>query len=219
MRKINLIAITTAAMSLALSGAALATTQNILLIGPAPVTWTSATSTLALGPSSATATPEDGQNGGASLSGQSVTFTSLVGSSFSNLPGQFTETLGGGSFSFGGLLSGTFTGATLTGTIGGDLGDVQYSGVVFTPGGAWLPAGFTNDALNTEFIDSSNFALTGGGTALADFTGGDGTTASGTPPPVTSSPEPASVATFGIGAMALMLMAAVARRRNAGAQL
>jgi hypothetical protein len=218
MRKFNLIAIATAGMSLALTGAALAANQNILLIGPAPVSWTSATSTLTLGPNtSATATPEDGQNGGVSLSGQTITFSSLVGSSFTDTAGSFTESLGAGTFSFGGLLSGTFTGASLTGQIGNDLGDVKYSGVVFTSG-AWLPAGFTNDALNTEFINNDNFALTSG-SQLADFTGGDGTTASGVPPTVTSSPEPASVATFGIGAMALMLMAAVARRRNAGAQL
>jgi hypothetical protein len=75
----------------------------------------------------------------------------------------------------------------------------------------------TGGSFSLEAIDvaPSTFGITAG--ALNSFSAVDETTFSANP--VTSTPEPASVVTFGLGALALMLMAGIARRRNAGSAI
>jgi hypothetical protein len=222
MRKINLIAMATAAMTLAMASTSFAakilgyTSQNTT-----NVVWNG--STLNLNDNNSTMTPGVGQNGGASIAGQSVSFTGLGASSYTKSGNLFDETLLGGTFNIGsGLLTGTFTGADITGLVTGTTGTVALSGITYT-GGAWFTGfGFSptlGASYSTTFslVPSSTWAGIAGTSSLGNFSGIDSTTAISDQ--VTSTPEPASVVTFGLGAMALMLMAGIARRRNAGSTL
>jgi hypothetical protein len=213
MRKISLIAIATSIVSLAIAGTANAAVK-ILDYSSASATnvvWSG--TTLTLNDNNTVVVPFLGQNGGAALTGQTVAFTGL--SYVSNTT--TADTLSGGTFNIGsGLLTGTFTSATLSG-INSTSGAVAFTGVVYT-GGTWFPAGYSTSVgtqLSTQFGYVSGVFVAGSGPSTA-FTALDSTNAFAT---VASTPEPASVATFGIGAMALMLLAAVARRRNANMTL
>lgn len=228
MRKFNLIAMATAAMSLAAVGSAMAAPIAVFGTagsGDANVSWSGTTLTV-----TDTAGSFVGKNGffgtNSNLSGE-VTSISFAGSTFTTSGSTFTETLGAGTFTTtgpGGTISGTigagdsFTGS-LTGpaafTFTGIPGDVTYNSTpLFNSSGL----AYTGGDFSLEAIDVSPGTFTDGGVPLAlnPFTAVDETTFSAN---VTSTPEPASVATFGIGALALVMMAAIARRRNAGAQL
>jgi hypothetical protein len=221
MRKINLIGIATAALSLVMVGAANADKILQYNAGVPNVIWDGGTLNLN-NSGGTTVQPFLGQNGGVSLTGQSVTFTGLVGTSYSfTSPTNFDEELGNGTFSIGpGLLTGSFTGAKLEAS-SNTTGSVGFEGVSFT-GGSWLDNKTVAPELTVTFgfndpnVTWANFA---GSDGLGAFNGIDTTDAFGFTPQTTSTPEPASVATFGIGAIALVLMAAVARRRNANAAL
>jgi len=212
-RKIGIIAIASAAISVAFAGSAFAAFTTIADAEATTVSFTGGV--LSIGSSSspivylpATLNVSEGT--------APVTFTGLSASGAPTVVAgvDITQALTGGTFSFGtggSLLKGTFTGAKLTEeTDGSGVGLVSFSGVTFT-GGSLLP-GFaaTPAELSTEFnLNTGDFGVTGG--TLDSFSGTDGTTASG----VSVVPEPASVSTFGIGAGALILLAAIARRRKA----
>lgn len=216
MRKLNLIAIASAAMSLAFVGGANAT--SILTYGssnPVNVVWNG--TSLNLNDNSTNVTSKLGFG---LATGQTVTFTGLTQTGYT--PGaSFDLALSGGGFNIGsGLLTGTFTSADITGAATSNVGFITFNGVVYS-GGTWLPSNFSDTvgtALSTEFNlpSGTTWANFAGPSGVSAFNGSDATTASGT---ITASPEPASVLTFGMGAIALMLMAGIARRRNAGAQL
>jgi hypothetical protein len=216
MRKINLVAIATAAVSMAFAGVANAT--SILTYGsanPVNVVWNG--SALNLNDNDSTV---QSKLGFGTVTGQNVTFTGLTSPTYTAVAGGFDLNLSGGSFNIGsGLLTGTFTSADLTGQDTSNVGFVAFNGVVYT-GGSWLPANFSDTigtALSTEFNlpSSTTWANFDTGSSISAFNGSDATTASGT---VVASPEPASVVTFAMGAIALMLMVGAVRRR-AGAQL
>ncbi|MES2464723.1 MAG: hypothetical protein V4671_29520 [Armatimonadota bacterium] len=111
-----------------------------------------------------------------------ITFTTSSPGAFVNNAGAFMQNFGGGSFTVTSqanplnvLLSGTFLGSRLTGTIGGDSGGLQLIDNTLTYGpGSLFPAGFltTGGSLSVAFQPTSSFALTGGGT-LASFSGID----------------------------------------------
>lgn len=212
MRKYNLIALATSAITIGLAGSALAT--PILTYGSAnPINVVYSGTGLSLNDNNSNVTSKLGFG---LATGQTVTYTGLSKTSYSATATSFDALLSGGTFNIGsGLLTGSFTSADLTGAFSSNVGFVQFNGIVFT-GGSWLPANFSatvGTALSTEFNLPSmqTWADFANATNVSAFNGSDATTASGTP---VATPEPASVATFSMGAIALMLMAAIARRKN-----
>jgi hypothetical protein len=157
-----------------------------------------------------------------------VAGTTANGVSFSltgGTPGTYdstTETLnftGGGSFSYGTLLSGTFGAATLhlqsvDPTLGGSFQFVSNN-VTFTGGSD--QHGFTSGAISLEALNAFDLSggtnLVNGTTGFNSFTATDGVTINGVSPSAT--PEPGTVASFGIGGiglLGLMLRARKARK-------
>jgi hypothetical protein len=208
-----LIALATSVITMGIAGSAFST--PILTYGSAnPFNVIYSGSGLSLNDNDTTVTPKDGQ--GAVQMGDTVAFTGLAETNYTATATSFDASLSGGSFNIGtGLLTGTFSSADLTGAFSSNVGFVQFNGVVFT-GGSWLPANFSDTvgtALSTEFNlpSMTNWSDIGNQSGIGAFNGSDATTASGTP---LSTPEPASVAAFSLGAIALMLMAAVTRRKN-----
>jgi len=219
MRKLNIIGIATAALSLVIAGSASATKiLGYTSTSTTNVAWSG--TSLSLNDSNEVITAGVGQ--GPTVSGQNVTFTGLVGTGYTFSGTSFDEKLSGGTFNIGsGLLTGTFTSADLQALTSSNTGQVALNGITYT-GGTWftgfgfsptLGAAFTTTFGLVPAVNFSTYATAGG---LASFSGLDSTTALSS---LVATPEPASVSTFGIGALALILMAAIARRRNAGATL
>jgi len=220
MRKLNLIGIAVAAMTLAVAGAASAAQTKIIDANALDVSLSGGTLTVSSAASDIHYLPStaDIDEGTVPVS---ITFGAETGTATVVGGDEFIQSFGGGTFSYGGDLFGTFTGATVTATDGSG-GQINYSGVVYNTGSSLLSTGLAtfsptvDTSMTSSWSSDQSYGLTAG-SQLADFSATDTSEADGSL--VTSTPEPTSVATFGIGAMALVMMAAFARRRNAGAQL
>ena len=214
MRKLSLIAVATSVLAFGATASAFALEPILSTVG-STITWTGTALDISA-PNAAIYNDTDPSNP-ISLGTGVVTFTGLDASTPATPSGGiYKEALTGGDFSFGSALSGTFTGATLIEDPADEDVNLNFSGVDFT-GGSQLPGwNATPSALVLGLNLEGNPTLgVDSGTGFLDpFTATDPFHASGTP----STPEPASVETFGIGAAALMLLA-IARRRKANSTL
>jgi hypothetical protein len=237
MRKLTTILLSIAVLMIALCTSAFAQTQaQILSVAQVSnndtnVTYSNGTLTLTVYEPTATAADPFAHITG--VYPTTVQFTPLVETGFSPalLPGSNPqEFFSGGTFAVTGpggpLLDGAFTGAVLTPGPGGGSGTIQLADTTLT-GGAFIPAGA--DVLNLLGFNAGTitFTTTGGtlvapnaigplATGFNSFTGHDAFEVSTV---VTGTPEPASYATFGIGALALFGLIAVAKRRSLRASL
>lgn len=156
-----------------------------------------------------------------------VNFSPMTGSSAVASSGPFALNYGPGTFTVTDptltdslLLGGSYTGSQFTGTIGGKKGFVEIDNVTYTPSSTFLnyptpttsPFLTTNGSLSVEFGTFAPFTVTGGN--LSPFTANDGITyfgtASGNPIPnggPSPVPEPATLAVFGMGALAIVALA------------
>jgi len=229
MRKISIIALATAAISVGFAGAASAVTVFTTSgAGNNNVVWNGSTLTV-----TDTAGAFVGKSGyfasNDTFSGETTSIV-FTGSSLSynSVTGAFTENLGAGTFTTtgpGGTISGTiaagdsFSGSTLPlgssqpFTFTNVPGDVTYSSTALFNSSGLLSTGGGFSIEAPDSVTPSPYVVTGG--VLQSFSVADSTTFTA----LTATPEPASVATFGIGAMALMLLAGLARRRNANSTL
>lgn len=190
-------------------------------------------STLVITGSSANASSDLGLG---STSSATVTFSNLTQTNYiapSILNGNtFTQDFSGGTFTVTDnnngnktLISGAFTGAQLSAVNGSTSGGIQFAGVTFNAGGQYVPAGmdltdaFGLNALSVEFNTQNGGTLSdnGLGTTLANYSGHDGITWSSVV--TTGVPEPASFATFGIGAFMLLALGLIAKRRSLSVSL
>jgi hypothetical protein len=244
MRKLTTILLSIAVLMIVFCASAFAQSQVQILNVSTPsnndtnVTYDNGTMTLTIFEPAATANePYLGITG---VAPSVVTFSPLTETPGGYVPGVAgvtspEEFLSGGTFTVtnGGttLLSGAFTGATLTPGNNPASGQVSLTDLTLT-GGTFIPAGadvnnllglnggviqFTTN--NGTTVTSNN--LVGGidlGTGFASFTGHDDVEISTTVTP-TGTPEPASYATFGIGALVMLILACVAKRRSLTASL
>jgi len=152
-----------------------------------------------------------------------ITFNVSGTGTFNNTGTAFDQAFTGGTFSItsavGGttLLSGTFDGSVLNGTVGGTSGALTLVGnsVNYTAGSTAFPAGFSRNggSLSLAFNTLAPFALGGGG--VAAFQGIDliNYTAVPLPAPV---PEPSAWMAMGMAATSvggLMVRGKVRRRK------
>jgi hypothetical protein len=221
MRKISIIAIATSAISLAFAGAAFADVPIFGTIGNT-ITWNGSTLTVT---GSGNAFTSEGEPYFAGVVGPVSTSITFSAGTLTTSGSSFTQGLGAGVFTIttgSGVISGTIaSGASFSGSTTGSAtfawnpvaGDVTYNS---TPlfSGKGLSTIDGNFSLEGISVEPSPFTISHG--VLSGFSATDGSTFSANP---TTTPEPASVATFGIGAMALMLLAGLARRRNANSTL
>jgi len=215
MRKISIIAIATSAISLfgAVAANAVVAIFGTAGAGGANVAWNGSTLTVT-DTGNGNFVPKNGffaSNGNLGHETTSIVFSilSTVGGTVDLGGGTFTTTGPGGTIS-GSIASGDSFVFTTGGASGGSFtftgipGNVTYNSTPLynTSGLLYTGGNFSLEAQNV-------FATRG---ATGSYTAVDEATFSAQPPSV---PEPASVATFGMGALALLTLAAVARRRTA----
>jgi hypothetical protein len=147
--------------------------------------------------------------------------------SYNSVSGAFVQNLSGGTFTITAngtgttLLSGTFGPSQLSGNNGAASSGVQLqSNSVTYTGGTYFPtSGFSMDNGSLSLTFTGGDSIVAGLTGVSGYTTGDQIVFSAVPVQTTLTPEPASFATFGIGALALLGLAFAAKRRSLNASL
>ncbi len=182
---------------------------------------------MAISPEASNATPAQPPaiSSGVSINVGPLTGTGYIDTGATPNTGTFIETFGAGTFtvSEGGttFLTGQFTGGDFTNGVTNNSITYQMTGVSFGDGvhassaGTYFPGNYNpaTGAMSGEANISNNGSLSWSALGVTAFNGNDGITWSAPAIPTTT-PEPASFATFGIGALALLALVAFKRRNS-----